>query len=88
MAAPGGLQAATQGSEARQRFAENEEFEPDSMVPADSEAFSGPWAGLGADARHAEQAGHEGLVDDDVAFVTPLGIRPDRGHRSGPARAR
>jgi pimeloyl-ACP methyl ester carboxylesterase len=31
----------------------------------------GAWASLGGDAAEAGQAGHDGLIDDDVAFTMP-----------------
>jgi pimeloyl-ACP methyl ester carboxylesterase len=73
MAAPGALQAATRGRDARARDAETETFDENQFIGADWAALAGTWAALGQDAQRAEQQGPGGLIDDDVAFAKPWG---------------
>ncbi|KRE28884.1 alpha/beta fold hydrolase [Agromyces sp. Soil535] len=74
MRSSGALRAAMQGREARARFAETEEFDPDQFLPADFAALEGPWAALGADVARSEVFGPDGLIDDDVALASPWGF--------------
>lgn len=74
MSSPGGLRAAAQGRDARERFAAADEFDENSFTPADWAALRGPWSSLGQDAGRASAAGPDGLIDDDVAFAAPWGF--------------
>ncbi len=74
MVSPGGPRAARAGRDERERYAQTDEFDEDSFTRADWAALEGTWASLGRDAAQAGAAGPEGLVDDDLALVTPWGF--------------
>jgi pimeloyl-ACP methyl ester carboxylesterase len=69
------LRAALRGREARAEYEESAEFDPESFTARDHAALAGAWSSLGADVGAAMAAGGtEGVVDDDVAYVTPWGF--------------
>lgn len=70
------LQAATRGAAALEEQLTSAEFNPEIFTPADHAALGGDWAWLAGIAGQALSAGLDGMVDDDVAYVTPWGFDP------------
>jgi pimeloyl-ACP methyl ester carboxylesterase len=70
------LRAAAKGRAAKQRY---ESSGPDGdleFTPADNAMFDGPWHWIITVVGPALEAGPDGLIDDDVAYVNPWGFDP------------
>jgi pimeloyl-ACP methyl ester carboxylesterase len=76
MISDGALRSAMRGREARVRYEETAEFDPQSFVDTDYAALETVWTSLGADVGVASAAGSNGAVDDDLAYVAPWGFEP------------
>lgn len=82
--APGGeasLRAAAAGREAKEAHEAAAALVPEGQVdfgfvPADEQAFEGPWRWLGSVVGPALAAGPAALIDDDLAYVTDWGFDP------------
>ncbi|MDO9589762.1 MAG: alpha/beta hydrolase, partial [Microcella sp.] len=68
------LRAAQGGPVARRQFDIEHPDSPIDFTAADWAALEGPWGWLGEVAQAAMAQGVDGLVDDDVAYVTPWGV--------------
>jgi pimeloyl-ACP methyl ester carboxylesterase len=70
------LRAAAQGREAKERYEEHAEYDPQMFTPADHATLEGEWSWLLDVVRPALAAGPAALIDDDLAYVAPWGFDP------------
>ena len=71
------LGAAVKGREALEKELEAGEFDPEVFTPADHQAFEGEWGWIARIAGRALEGGLAGMVDDDMAGVSPWGAELD-----------
>jgi pimeloyl-ACP methyl ester carboxylesterase len=72
------LRAATEGRAAKEEHEATARFDPDVFTAADMAALTGTWSWLDDVVRAALADGPGGLIDDDLAYVTPWGADPAR----------
>lgn len=68
------LRAAMKGPGALQRHLASTEFDPAQFTDADHAALAGTWSWLNAVAGRGTEAGLDGMVADDLAFVASWGF--------------
>lgn len=72
------LRAATRGRQAKRAYQESEdEYDPE-FTATDLATLDGPWSWLMTVVGPALDAGPDGLVDDDIAYVSDWGCDPTR----------
>ena len=70
------LRAAAAGRAALEAHFASAEFDPEMFTPADHAALSGPWSWIGTVVDQALASDQSGMVDDDLAYVSPWGCDP------------
>ena len=80
MAAAGAaeLRASVQGAAVLEELLASTEWDPRIFTSADHAALAGRWAWLGAVAGQGLAQGTGGMVDDDLAYVSPWGFAPEQ----------
>jgi pimeloyl-ACP methyl ester carboxylesterase len=70
--------AAATGRAALEAYLASAEVDPDAFTPADHAALLGPWSWIGTVVEQALATDQGGMVDDDLAYVTPGAATPGR----------
>ena len=78
----GELRAAAAGRATLEDYLACNEFDPEQFTPADHAALAGEWSWLGAVAEQGTEGGLEGMLDDELAHVSPW--RFDLGQLTAP----
>ena len=74
MASPDDVRSALGGRDARAARVAQSEWNSENFNAGDYAALEQTWGSLGQDVARADEAGPDGLIDDDVAIVTPWGF--------------
>jgi len=71
-----GLRTATEGRDAKERDEATAEHDPEMFTPEDHASLNGAWSWLNSVVEPALESGPGGLIDDDLAYVTPWDADP------------
>jgi pimeloyl-ACP methyl ester carboxylesterase len=76
--AAAGVRAAAAGRAAYEEHLATAEFDMEVFTPADLAVLSGDWSWLGRIAGQAIEAGPDGMIDDELAYVSPWGFAAEQ----------